>query len=112
MFDYKEMLNRLTLNSDGSVDKQIFNKLLECHNLIPIFQNIAKNILKVKISQIYKTESSDGILFKIKFDNDDSAILAQNLLTERIYSFSECSYQVKVKRCENKLKLIFKGVEI
>lgn len=111
MFDYREMLNRLTLNSDGSVDKQIFNKLLECPNIIPVFQNLAKNVLKIKVSQIKKTESSDGILFKIKFDNDDSAISAKKLIKREIYSFSESSYKVSVIQSDNKLKILFKGVE-
>ena len=112
MFDNIEMLNRLTLNSDESVDHELFYTLLKNHNLTSIFRNIARDILKIKINQICKSESSKDILFVIKFDNDDSAISAKRLIDNKIYKFSDQSFKVSVKHNSNKLKILFIDVDI
>ncbi|MEI2419602.1 hypothetical protein V6O07_04965 [Arthrospira platensis SPKY2] len=111
MLDHIQVLNRLTLNDDGSVDKELFNMLLENCQFTRLFKKIANDILKIKLKQVCKSESSNGIKFKIKFDSDDSAIYAKNLIEGEVYTFRNIPYTVSVKQKNKELKLYFEGDE-
>lgn len=104
------LLNRLTLNSDGSADEEVLYRVLEDGNCLFIFRKLIKKITKITANQIEKLDSkSDKIVFKIKFDDNSSAKEAKELISDNEYKIAKNMYKVKVEQNNNKLKLVIKS---
>lgn len=101
------ILNRLTLNFQGSVSEEdaLYNVLRDCGCLF-IFRKI---INKMGIKDITEVKKDTDRVFLVEFSKTKEAKDAINIIEKNQYKIARSQYDVTIEQHKNRLKFIIEG---